>query len=520
MRIFFLNMVSVSFFVSIFIVFFLLVNWRKNKKRVYILNYYIGLFIAFRLLLCFPLNLPFTSNHYELRSSSIEDNEKNIPEQDLGKESDTLEIVPKEQQDNFLFKIQSNVINILIRIWLIGFAVIIVVRTVKYIYFRHYIMNNGMPVGNEIYQIYMSVVSELNYNYCVRLIKVKNISSPLTLGFMEKAIVIPDIDYETSEIDISYIFRHELIHIKNHDNWYKLLMAISQSIHWFNPIIFLYYKTVERDIEYLCDTGVVNSKNINYRKEYCKNILQMMENEKTNKTIKIGTRYFSSFWQDKKNLKERMENILNGKERKVKKFVIGLLLLLLLGITSLLIFSSEKSNMPKWTGLGGAYYESTDVSDYGEFRESGCYSNFRIFPGIINDDMSVMSYLYQYTDTIFDPTSQIYMECTYEKDSYLREIERLQNISEEYNGEIKKVLYDTESFYYPAYVTIDADNHCYEYALILGDERIAYVFLQFVNKEDIGFPSEYLPKEYESIQDSGYTIYIFYQKDGTGICVY
>lgn len=96
------------------------------------------------------------------------------------------------------------------------------------------------------------------------------------------------------------------------------------------------------------------------------------------------------------------------------------------------------------------------------------------------------------------------MECTYEKDSYLREIERLQNISEEYNGEIKKVLYDTESFNYPAYVTINADNHCYEYALILGDDRIVYVFLQFVNKGDIDFPLEYLPKE----------------KDGTGICVY
>ncbi len=29
---------------------------------------------------------------------------------------------------------------------------------------------------------------------------------------------------------------------------------------------------------------------------------------------------------------------------------------------------------------------------------------------------------------------------------------------------------------YPAYVAIDADNHCYEYALLLGDYRIAYLF--------------------------------------------
>lgn len=519
MRIFFLNMISVSFFASIFIVLFLLINWRKNKKYVYILNYYMGLFIAFRLLFCFPLKLPVTSNHYELRSSSMED-ERNMLEEDLGKENNTLEIVHKEKQDNFSIKIQTNVINFLIRIWLIGFIVIAVMRTINYMFFRHYIMKNGMPVEKEICQIYKRVASELNYYHNVRLIKVKNISSPFMLGFIGKVIVIPDIDYKTSEIDISYIFRHELIHIISHDNWYKLLMVISQSIHWFNPIVFLYYKIVERDIEYRCDTQVVNNKNTNYRREYCKNILQMIENEKNEKAIKIETRYFSSFGQDKKNLKDRMENIMNSKKRKVKKFAIGLLLLLLLSITSLLIFSSEKRSVLKWIGVGGDCYETINIENYGEFREYGGYSNFRIFPEIVNDEMNVMSYLYQYKDTIFDPTSQIYLECTYEKDSYLKEIERLENISEEYNGEIKKVIYDTESFEYPAYVTIDANNHCYEYALILGDERIAYVFLQFVNKEDIGFPLEYLPKEYENNQDSGYTIYIFYQKDGTGICVY
>lgn len=241
-------------------------------------------------------------------------------------------------------------------------------------------------------------------------------------------------------------------------------------------------------------------------------------NKKTDKVIKIEAGYFSGFGQDKKNLKKRMENILNSRKGKVKKSVIGLLLLLFLSITSLLIFSSEKKRMLKW--IGGDYYETTDVNHYGEFREFGGYSNFRIFPETVNDEMKVKSYLFQYKDTIFDPTSQIYMECTYEEDSYLREIERLQNISEEYGGEIKKILYDTESFDYPAYVTIDANNHCYEYALILGDERIVYVFLQFVNKEDIGFSLEYLPKEYENNQGGGYTMYIFYQNDGTGICVY
>jgi len=214
MRIFFLNMVSVSFSASIFIVFFLLISWRRNKKRVYILNYYMGLFIAFRLLLCFPLHLPFASNHYELKSSSVEDGGQNISGTDSGEENVTLKIVNREQQDHPSIKIQTDVINFLIRIWLTGFTVIAVVRTINYVFFRHYITKHGMPVEKEIYQIYSYTASELNYDRYVRLIKLKNISSPFTLGFIEKAIVIPDIDYNTTEIDISYIFRHELIHIK------------------------------------------------------------------------------------------------------------------------------------------------------------------------------------------------------------------------------------------------------------------------------------------------------------------
>lgn len=519
MRIFFMNMVSISFLSSVFIVLFLLMCWLGNKKYVYLLNYYVGLLIALRLLFCFPLNMSFVSNNYMLKNSYMEENDKDILEEDIGQDNDVL-IVHKEKQHSTSMKIQTNVMNLLIRIWLIGVTIFIVIRAINYMLFWRSIMKNGVPVEKEIYEIYMSVESELDYHYYVRLVKVKDILSPFALGFTKKVIVIPDIDYKMSEIDVSYVFRHELIHLKNHDNWYKLLLTISQSIHWFNPIVGWYFKIVERNIEYLCDTQVVYNKNIVFRKEYCKNVLQMMENIKTNKAIKIRTSYFSGVERDKKNLKERMENILNSRKRKVKKYAICLIFLLLLCITSLFIFKSERNNLFKWGGIGSNYYESTDLSCYGEFKESGGYSNFKIFPEIISTDMNVTRYLYQYKDSIFDPTVQVYMECTYEKDSYLKEIERLQDISEEYNGEVKNVHYDINSFDYPAYVTIDANNHCYEYALILENKRIVYVFLQFVNKEDIGFPLDYLPKEYENKQDSGYTIYVFYREDGTGICTY
>ena len=142
-----------------------------------------------------------------------------------------------------------------------------------------------------------------------------------------------------------------------------------------------------------------------------------------------------------------------------------------------------------------------------------------IFPKQLSDNMEVYKYSYYYADTFLDPTAQIYLVCSYEEDGYSKEIERLERIQEEYEGRIQPIVYDTDSFSYPAYVTIDADNHCYEYALLIEEGKIAYVFLQFIKEEDIVFPAEYLPKEYEQ-KETGYSIYLFEYQNGDRHGVY
>lgn len=164
-------------------------------------------------------------------------------------------------------------------------------------------------------------------------------------------------------------------------------------------------------------------------------------------------------------------------------------------------------------------YTSTDINEYRTFSDFRGHSNLDVFPEQISGGMEVHEYFYYYADTFLDATAQIYLECSYDGDSYLKEIERLKGIQEEYKGKVQTVVYDTESFSYPAYVAINANDHCYEYALLLGDERIAYVFLQFIKEEEIVFPAEYLPKGYEETKD-GYSIYIFYGENGDGHCVY
>lgn len=213
---------------------------------------------------------------------------------------------------------------------------------------------------------------------------------------------------------------------------------------------------------------------------------------------------------------------MDSKKKNGKKAAIIIVVIVLLGMALLFHYIRKGGSILKLFGIAGDVCHYEDVDTYGDFRESGAYSNFKIFPQTIDADRTVNSYFWKYQDFIFDPTVQVYLECTYEADQYAKELERLQAVSEEYEGNVQKIRYDTEHFSHPAYVTIYADNHCYEYALDLGDGKIAYVFLMFVHEEDIQFPADYLPKEYECTNqsDASYSIYVFYQEDGSGVSLY
>lgn len=166
-------------------------------------------------------------------------------------------------------------------------------------------------------------------------------------------------------------------------------------------------------------------------------------------------------------------------------------------------------------GCTSNHYEIIkDIQNYG-FEGFKGYSNLNIFPEEISDNASAIQYLNEYEDQLFDPYYQIYLSCTYTQEHYLDEIERLSEIQEEYKGEVHDVKYNTNDFIFPAYVSIFADDHCYEYALVDSDNlTIHYVYTQFAKEKDIKFDLEYLPVNYMEESDNGFSIYKFAVGDG------
>ena len=82
------------------------------------------------------------------------------------------------------------------------------------------------------------------------------IKSPFILGILRPRIYLP------SSLDQSnwpHVLAHERAHLKRRDHWWKPLGFVLLCIHWFNPLLWLAYILLCRDIEMACDEKVINS---------------------------------------------------------------------------------------------------------------------------------------------------------------------------------------------------------------------------------------------------------------------
>lgn len=91
------------------------------------------------------------------------------------------------------------------------------------------------------------------------------IESPFVMGFFRPRIYLtPDLEEKERE----YVLAHEKSHIRRGDQWWKLLGFVVLAIHWLNPLVWLGYVLLCRDLEMACDETVVKEMAVAERKAY------------------------------------------------------------------------------------------------------------------------------------------------------------------------------------------------------------------------------------------------------------
>lgn len=91
------------------------------------------------------------------------------------------------------------------------------------------------------------------------------IPSPFILGIVKPRIFLPS---SINEADIPYVLAHEKAHLKRRDHLWKPIGFVLLSIYWFNPLIWVAYILLCRDIELACDEKVIKSMGTECKKPY------------------------------------------------------------------------------------------------------------------------------------------------------------------------------------------------------------------------------------------------------------
>lgn len=97
-----------------------------------------------------------------------------------------------------------------------------------------------------------------------------HIDTAFILGFLKPKIYIPA---GMSSQERRYILEHERTHLDKGDHWIKMIGFLALSLHWFNPLVWVAYILLCKDIEMACDERVVQFMELDERKGYSNALL-------------------------------------------------------------------------------------------------------------------------------------------------------------------------------------------------------------------------------------------------------
>lgn len=133
------------------------------------------------------------------------------------------------------------------------------------------------------------------------------IKAPFTIGLLHPLVVLPKSD--NNEDSPLYIM-HELYHIRNHDILWKCIAFTAILLHWYNPLIYLFFHEMCTASEKRCDELVSDTLD-DVQKEYYEHLIIDAAQNQTN----INILFADTFSTNKKQAKERIL-FMTRKQRK------------------------------------------------------------------------------------------------------------------------------------------------------------------------------------------------------------
>ncbi len=300
----FLTVLNMSLTASYVILFVILIRLLL-KKAPKILSYVLWAVVAFRLIIPFSFESMYSLMPRDMNMAPISND---IIYQEAPQINSGLEIV-----DGFVNKslpvasIESsaNPLQIYVEIgayiWVLGIISLLIYSLVSVLILKRQLKGAEVIEGN-VYEA-------------------KNLQTPFVLGLIRPKIYLP-IGLNVEER--SYILLHEQTHIHRKDHIVKIFAFFTLVIHWFNPLVWIAFILMSRDMELSCDERVLQEINEDIKKPYANSLLSLA----TGKHILNG----SPLAFGEGNVKGRIKNVLNFKKPATWVIVVSVAIITVVGV--------------------------------------------------------------------------------------------------------------------------------------------------------------------------------------------
>ncbi len=135
--------------------------------------------------------------------------------------------------------------DVLAKIWLAGMSIMLIYAAASYLKVRRTV-KEAMHLKDRVW------VGD-------------DVSTPFILGLVRPKIYLPS---SLSDEDGEYVTAHEKAHLKRGDHLWKPLGFLLLAIYWYNPLMWVSYILLCRDIELAADEKVIKSLGEEYKKPY------------------------------------------------------------------------------------------------------------------------------------------------------------------------------------------------------------------------------------------------------------
>lgn len=169
--------------------------------------------------------------------------------------------------------------------------IVVAACMISYMLYSYFMMKRKVACSIDDVESYVSICDD--------------IKSPFLLGVLKPHIYLPS---GLEWTDREYVLLHEYMHIKRRDYLWKPLGFLMLSIYWFNPLCWISYFLLCKDIEMACDEMVIKKMDASQRAEYCQVLLNFSTGK--HKMITVPVAFCET------SVKKRVKNALEYKKPK------------------------------------------------------------------------------------------------------------------------------------------------------------------------------------------------------------